>query len=175
MDSTSSVRPTDAGPLRLECAALGQGRTSSPGSSDIRGVARSIESASCRFQETVAGSNPTLTARIKSIRYKNSQTAACFEQGFKGPSTAGVAETSPSGRRHPLPREMADVVDPNPALKPLSAVVLRIVADHPSNRVGDPSMRVCPTRKDIASSLHDQLNTDLRICPIGRPRRTWRR
>jgi len=95
---------------------------------------------------------------------------------------------------------MADVVDPNPALKPLSAVVLRIVADHPpivsgtlpcecARREGErhscqraPTNRR-PTRtprslypiKDIASSLHDQLNTDLRICPIGRPRRTWRR
>jgi hypothetical protein len=40
---------------------VGQGRTSSRG---IRGIVRKVESASCRFPEMPAGSNPTLTASL---------------------------------------------------------------------------------------------------------------
>jgi hypothetical protein len=47
--------------LRQE-QSVGQGRTSSPGSSGIRGVERNVESASYRFPGVVVGSNPSLTA-----------------------------------------------------------------------------------------------------------------
>jgi hypothetical protein len=52
--------PCSAMELRRE-HPVGQGRTSNPGGGGIRGIARSLESVTCRSRAAVMDSNPTLT------------------------------------------------------------------------------------------------------------------